>query len=565
MKKINLKIGISAFTLGIIVLSIGLFANRSSDLAILNNTENQVANVSGFLDNPKAGDLAQDATESNKLEYTSISGVNFEAGSVGDGEKSDFVGLLRTIFNWSIAIVIIVATISVIFGAVQYMTTDAFSGKTSGRERMTSAIGGLILALISWLILFTINGNILSSNFLDRFKGVEQKSSSEEGPAAVAETPEEKATRLESEINQLEQQSSYMSDQIDLFNNIKNNCFDGDGNFVKTPENTDLCGGASGTISFLGIDLETDGFNPVSFTSQEAIDDVIEDTTEKISNIEQQISDLEAEKNSIGGVSTTSNNADDEITFLSDLLDLDRFNVDNSTNNNDNGSTNDNDTTIDIDPGNNNDNGSTNDNDTTNDIDPGNEDPPRDNLTDRQVIDLAYQELIDKNIFISNKTIDMTQASNELNDALLVFRNSCCSGTAKIGDEVIFKNVFNVSDVYVDNNSFLLEKSEMNKFRIGGQNSWDVTNNFTKNNTYPDQNLVDVSVYNRCIENSSRSRVNCGTPPDNVRPLVEDYDSVNEKGVVVSDLLPNREYLNNSSGTDFKVIYNNNSWLIKVS
>jgi hypothetical protein len=105
----------------------------------------------------------------------------------------------------------------------------------------------------------------------------------------------------------------------------------------------------------------------------------------------------------------------------------------------------------------------------------------------------------------------------------------------------------------------------MNKFRIGGQNSWDVTNNFTKNNTYPDQNLVDVSVYNRCIENSSRSRVNCGTPPDNVRPLVEDYDSVNEKGVVVSDLLPNREYLNNSSGTDFKVIYNNNSWLIKVS
>src|SRR5690606_22709225 len=56
----------------------------------------------------------------------------------------------------------ILAVIMITLGGIQYMTTDAISGKTEGKAVITRALLGLMLALASWLILYTINPNILN-------------------------------------------------------------------------------------------------------------------------------------------------------------------------------------------------------------------------------------------------------------------------------------------------------------------------------------------------------------------------------------------------------------------
>ena len=49
-------------------------------------------------------------------------------------------------------------------GSIQYMSTDAISGKTDGREKITDSMTGLALALSSWLIAAAIFGNLNADN-----------------------------------------------------------------------------------------------------------------------------------------------------------------------------------------------------------------------------------------------------------------------------------------------------------------------------------------------------------------------------------------------------------------
>ncbi len=72
---------------------------------------------------------------------------------------------LSIIFALLIGIAGLLAVIMIVVGGIEYMSTDAFSGKEEGRERVTQAIVGLLLALGAWLILYTINPDILSLRF----------------------------------------------------------------------------------------------------------------------------------------------------------------------------------------------------------------------------------------------------------------------------------------------------------------------------------------------------------------------------------------------------------------
>jgi len=79
------------------------------------------------------------------------------------GDNVNLPSLLDKLFIWGIAIAIILAILFIILGAIQYMTTDAVSGKQEGITRIQSALAGLILALASWLILKTINEKLIST------------------------------------------------------------------------------------------------------------------------------------------------------------------------------------------------------------------------------------------------------------------------------------------------------------------------------------------------------------------------------------------------------------------
>jgi len=60
----------------------------------------------------------------------------------------------------------VLAVIVIIIGGLQYMSTDAISGKQDGKRRIEDALWGLLLILCSWIILHTINPNLVNLNLL---------------------------------------------------------------------------------------------------------------------------------------------------------------------------------------------------------------------------------------------------------------------------------------------------------------------------------------------------------------------------------------------------------------
>lgn len=71
--------------------------------------------------------------------------------------QSSFGVFLGQVFNFGIAAAVALALIMIIWGGIEYMTTDAWQNKEDGKKRIMDALYGLGLALISYLILFTIN------------------------------------------------------------------------------------------------------------------------------------------------------------------------------------------------------------------------------------------------------------------------------------------------------------------------------------------------------------------------------------------------------------------------
>lgn len=68
---------------------------------------------------------------------------------------------LSQVFNFGIAIAVALSVVMITLGGIQYMTTDSWNKKEEGKERIRNALYGLGLALVSWLILYTINPNLV--------------------------------------------------------------------------------------------------------------------------------------------------------------------------------------------------------------------------------------------------------------------------------------------------------------------------------------------------------------------------------------------------------------------
>lgn len=75
-------------------------------------------------------------------------------------------GILKTLFNLSIGIGGILAVIMLIFAGFKYMYEESIFGKGKAREQITNAFFGLLLILGSYIILRTINSDLLRINLL---------------------------------------------------------------------------------------------------------------------------------------------------------------------------------------------------------------------------------------------------------------------------------------------------------------------------------------------------------------------------------------------------------------
>ena len=71
---------------------------------------------------------------------------------------------LADVFNFGIAVAVTIALIQIIWGGILYMTTDAWQKKEDGKAKIHNSLWGLGIALVSWLILWTINPCLVTLN-----------------------------------------------------------------------------------------------------------------------------------------------------------------------------------------------------------------------------------------------------------------------------------------------------------------------------------------------------------------------------------------------------------------
>lgn len=70
---------------------------------------------------------------------------------------------LGNMYTFGVAIATLLAVIMIMWGGIEYMSTDSMGGKEGGKEKISNALFGLLLALGSYLILRTINQELLST------------------------------------------------------------------------------------------------------------------------------------------------------------------------------------------------------------------------------------------------------------------------------------------------------------------------------------------------------------------------------------------------------------------
>ena len=77
---------------------------------------------------------------------------------------SDLATFFNFLFKMLIGLCSLLAVIMIIIGGIEYLTTEAFTGKSGARERIENAVTGLVLLAAVYLILYTINPNLLRLN-----------------------------------------------------------------------------------------------------------------------------------------------------------------------------------------------------------------------------------------------------------------------------------------------------------------------------------------------------------------------------------------------------------------
>jgi hypothetical protein len=93
------------------------------------------------------------------LEYTPLEPNAFPTAIT---TSTTFSSFLNQVFQLGLAVAAALAVVMIVWGGVEIMLSESVLKKNNGKERIQNAIYGLLLALFSWLILYTINPEILN-------------------------------------------------------------------------------------------------------------------------------------------------------------------------------------------------------------------------------------------------------------------------------------------------------------------------------------------------------------------------------------------------------------------
>ena len=85
----------------------------------------------------------------------------FSSFGLNSTDAPNLPSFLSAAFQFGLAIAAALAVIMIVWGGVEIMLSESVFKKDDGKKKIQDAIWGLLLALVSWLILFTINPDIL--------------------------------------------------------------------------------------------------------------------------------------------------------------------------------------------------------------------------------------------------------------------------------------------------------------------------------------------------------------------------------------------------------------------
>ena len=106
---------------------------------------------------PAVQALAQD-----KYDYTVLAPLPGVADTAG--QTTTLGKYIPAMFNLAIGLSAIAAVLNIVFGGLMYMSTDAVMKKEDGKKRIQNSVYGLVLVIGAWLILYTVNPNLLKFN-----------------------------------------------------------------------------------------------------------------------------------------------------------------------------------------------------------------------------------------------------------------------------------------------------------------------------------------------------------------------------------------------------------------
>ncbi|OGF63199.1 hypothetical protein A2662_00945 [Candidatus Giovannonibacteria bacterium RIFCSPHIGHO2_01_FULL_45_33] len=93
-----------------------------------------------------------------------IPGIGTESGISSADTFCQYVnGIMPYIFG----LAAVIAVVQLVVGGMQYSLSEGLTSKEDAKDRIWAAIWGLLLALLSWLILNTINTNLVACGALN--------------------------------------------------------------------------------------------------------------------------------------------------------------------------------------------------------------------------------------------------------------------------------------------------------------------------------------------------------------------------------------------------------------
>lgn len=81
-----------------------------------------------------------------------------------EGASTEFTDYAKALFTTILVVAAVLAIIMFVWGGIEYAVSSVPGIKTEGLNRIWAALGGLLIALMSWLILNTINPELLNFN-----------------------------------------------------------------------------------------------------------------------------------------------------------------------------------------------------------------------------------------------------------------------------------------------------------------------------------------------------------------------------------------------------------------